>query len=71
MSLEKTIKNLINYKMDLDNKITDIVSKISSVDTYTEIIENAELLLNYAEKANKIDNIICDLDEIERDDNSE
>lgn len=71
MSLEKTIKNLIDYKMDLDNKITNIVSKISSVDTYTEIIESAELLLKYAKKANKIDNIICDLDEIERDDNNE
>lgn len=71
MNLEKTIKNLINYKMDLDNKINDIALKIPSLETYNEIIENAELLLNYSKKANKIHNIICDLDEIERDDNNE
>ena len=71
MNLEKTIKNLINYKMDLDNKINDIALKIPSLETYNEIIENAELLLKYAKKANKINNIICDLDEIERDDNNE
>ena len=71
MNLEKTIKNLINYKMDLDDKINDIALKIQSLETYDEIIENAELLLKYAKKANKIHNIICDLDEIERDDNNE
>ena len=71
MSLEKTIKNLIDYKMDLDNKINDIALKIPSLETYNEIIENAELLLKYAKKTNKIHNIICDLDEIERDDNNE
>lgn len=71
MSLEKTIKNLIDYKIGLDNKINDIALKIPSLETYDEIIENAELLLKYAKKANKIHNIICDLDEIERDDNNE
>lgn len=71
MNLEKTIKNLIDYKMDLDNKINDIALKIPSLETYNEIIENAELLLKYSKKANKIHNIICDLDEIERDDNNE
>lgn len=71
MNLEKTIKNLIYYKMDLDNKINDIALKIPSLETYNEIIENAELLLKYAKRANKIHNIICDLDEIERDDNNE
>ena len=68
MRLEKTIENLINYKMYLDDKINDIALKISSLETYDEIIKNAELLLKYAKKANKIHNIICDLDEIERDD---
>ena len=71
MSLEKTIKNLIDYKMDLDNKINDIALKIPSLETYNETIENAELLLKYAKKANKIHNMICDLDEIERADNNE
>lgn len=71
MSLEKAIKNLIDYKMDLDNKINNIALKISSLETYDEIIENAKQLLNYAEKANKIHNMICDLDEIERDDDNE
>ena len=71
MNLEKTIKNLINYKMDLDDKINDIALKIQSLETYAEIIENAELLLKYAKRANKIHNMICDLDEIERDDNNE
>ena len=71
MSLEKTINNLINYKMDLDNKINNIALKIPSLETYNEIIENAELLLKYAKRANKIHNMICDLDEIERDDNNE
>lgn len=71
MNLEKTIKNLIDYKIGLDNKINDIALKIPSLETYDEIIENAELLLKYAKKANKIHNIICDLDEIERDDNNE
>ena len=71
MNLEKTIKNLIDYKIDLDNKINDIALKIPSLETYNEIIENTELLLKYAKKANKIHNIICDLDEIERDDNNE
>ena len=71
MSLEKTIKNLIDYKIDLDNKIDDIVLKISSLETYDDIIKSAELLLKYAKKANKIHNIICDLDEIERDDDNE
>lgn len=71
MSLEKTIKNLIDYKMDLDDKLTDIALKIPSLETYNEIIENAELLLKYAKRTNKIHNIICDLDEIERDDNNE
>ena len=52
MSLEKAIKNLIDYKMDLDNKINDIALKISSLETYDEIIENAELLLKYAKRAN-------------------
>ena len=66
-----TIKNLINYKMDLDNKINDIVLKIPNLETYNEIIENAELLLKYAKRANKIHNMICDLDEIERDDDNE
>lgn len=68
MSLEKTIKNLIDYKIDLDDKINDIALKISNLETYNEIIENAELLLKYAKRANKIHNIICDLDEIERSD---
>ena len=68
MSLEKTIKNLIDYKMDVDDKINDIALKISSLETYAEVIENAELLLKYAKRANKIHNIICDLDEIERSD---
>ena len=71
MSLEKTIKNLIDYKMDLDDKINDVALKISSLETYDEIIKNAELLLKYAKRANKIHNMICDLDEIERDDNNE
>ena len=71
MNLEKTIKNLINYKMDLDDKINDIALKIPNIEAYAETIENAELLLKYAKKANKIHNIICDLDEIERDDNNE
>ena len=66
MSLEKTIKNLIDYKIDLDGKINDITLKILNLETYNEIIENAELLLKYAKRANKIHNIICDLDEIER-----
>lgn len=71
MSLEKTIKNLIYYKMDLDDKINDIALKIQSLETYAEITENAELLLKYAKKANKIHNMICDLDEIERGDDNE
>lgn len=71
MSLKKTIKNLIDYKIGLDNKINDIALKIPSLETYGEIIENAELLLKYAKKANKIHNMICDLDEIERDDSNE
>lgn len=71
MNLEKTIKNLINYKMDLDNKINDIALKIPSLETYDDIIKSATQLLNYSKKANKIHNIICDLDEIERDDNNE
>lgn len=71
MSLEKTIKNLINYKIDLDNKINDIALKIPSLEIYNEIIENAELLLKYAKRANKINNMICDLDKIERDDSNE
>lgn len=71
MSLEKAIKNLIDYKIDLDNKINNIALKISSLETYDEIIENAELLLKYAKITNKIHNIICYLDEIERDDNNE
>lgn len=71
MNLEKTIKNLIDYKIGLDNKINDIALKIPSLETYAETIKNAELLLKYAERANKIHNIICDLDEIERDDNNE
>ena len=71
MSLEKTIKNLIDYKIDLDDKINDIALKIPSLETYNEIIENAELLLKYAKRANKIHNIICDLDEIERGDDNE
>ena len=71
MSLEKTIKNLIDYKMNLDNKINDIALKIPSLETYNEIIENAELLLKYAKRANKIHNMICDLDEIERGDDNE
>lgn len=71
MNLEKTIKNLIDYKIDLDDKINDIALKIPNLETYDEIIENAELLLKYAKKANKIHNIICDLDEIERGDNNE
>ena len=71
MILEKTIKNLIDYKMDLDNKINDIALKIPSLETYNEIIENVELLLKYAKKANKIHNMICDLDEIKRGDDNE
>ena len=71
MNLEKTIKNLIDYKIYLDDKINNIALKIPSLETYAEIIENAELLLKYAKRANKIHNIICDLDEIERDDNNE
>lgn len=71
MSLEKIIKNLIDYKMDLDDKLTDIVLKISNIETYAETIESAELLLKYAKRANKIHNMICDLDEIERDDSNE
>ena len=71
MSLEKAIKNLIDYKMDLDNKINNIAYSISNLETYTEIIKNAELLLKYSKRANKIHNIICDLDEIERDDDNE
>lgn len=71
MSLEKTIKNLIDYKIDLDDKINDIALKISSLETYDDIIKNTEMLLKYAKRANKIHNIICDLDEIERGDNSE
>ena len=66
MNLEKTIKNLIDYKIYLDDKINNIALKIPSLETYAEIIENAELLLKYAKRANKIHNIICDLDEIER-----
>ena len=50
MSLEKTIKNLIDYKMDVDDKINDIALKISSLETYAEVIENAELLLKYAKR---------------------
>lgn len=57
--------------MDLDNKINDIALKIPSLETYNEIIENAELLLKYAKRANKIHNMICDLDEIERSDDNE
>ena len=71
MSLEKTIKNLIDYKIDLDNKINDIALKISSLETYNDIIKNATQLVNYSKRANKIHNMICDLDEIERDDNNE
>lgn len=71
MNIKTKIKNLIDYKMDLDNKINDIALKISSFETYDEIIESAKELLNYAEKANKIHDMICDLDEIERDDNNE
>ena len=71
MNLEKTIKNLIDYKMELDNKINDIALKIPNLETYNEIIENAELLLKYAKKANKIHNIIRDLDEIKRGDDNE
>ena len=71
MSLEKTIKNLIDYKIDLDDKINDIALKIPNIETYNEIIENAELLLKYAKRANKIHNMICDLDEIERGDDNE
>lgn len=71
MSLEKTIKNLIDYKIDLDTKINDIALKIPNIETYNEIIENAELLLKYAKRANKIHNMICDLDEIERGDDNE
>lgn len=71
MSLEKIIKKLINYEMYLDDKINDIALKISSLETYDEIIKNAELLLKYAKITNKIHNIICYLDEIERDDNNE
>ena len=62
MSLEKTIKNLIDYKIDLDDKINDIALKIPSLEIYAEVIENAELLLKYVKRANKIHNIICDLD---------
>ncbi len=69
MSLEKAIETLIDYKIDLDNKITDIALKIQSLETYEDIIKNATQLLNYSEKANKIDKMICDLDEIEKDDN--
>ena len=71
MSLEKTIKNLIDYKIDLDNKINDITLKILNLETYDDIIKNTELLLKYAKRANKIHNMICDLDEIERADNNE
>ena len=71
MSLEKAIKNLIDYKMDLDNKINNIALKISSLETYDEIIENAKQLLNYSKRANKIHNMICDLDEIEKGDNND
>ena len=68
MSLEKTIKNLIDYKMDLDNKINDITLKIINLENYDDIIKSATQLVNYSKRANKIHNIICDLDEIERDD---
>lgn len=67
MSLEKAIKNLIDYKTDLDDKITDIALKISSLATYDDIIENTKLLLNYTYKAHDINKMICDLDEIEKD----
>lgn len=71
MSLEKTINNLIDYKMNLDDKLDNILLKISSAANYDEIIENAELLLKYAKKANKIHNMICDLDEIKISDDNE
>lgn len=71
MNLEKIIKKLINYEMYLDDKINDIVLKIQSLETYDDIIKSATQLLNYSKNANKIHNIICYLDEIERDDNNE
>ena len=71
MNLEKIIKKLINYKMYLDDKINDIVLKIQSLETYDDIIKSATQLLNYSKNANKIHNIICYLDEIERGDNNE
>ena len=71
MSLEKTIKNLIDYKIDLDNKINDIALKIQNLEHYDDIIKNATQLVNYSKRANKIHNIICDLDEIERVDNND
>ena len=71
MNLKKAIENLIDYKMDLDNKIDDIALKISSFETYDEIIENTNKLLKYAYRANKIHDMICDLDEIKRDDDNE
>ena len=71
MSLEKTIKNLIDYKMDLDNKINDITLKILNLEAYDDIIKNATQLVNYSKRANKIHNIMCDLDEIERGDNND
>ena len=66
MSLEKTIKNLIDYKIDLDNKINDITLKILNLENYDDIIKSATQLVNYSKRANKIHNIICDLDEIEK-----
>lgn len=71
MNLEKIIKKLINYEMYLDDKINDIVLKIQSLETYDDIIKSATQLLNYSKNANKIHNIICYLDEIERDDDNE
>ena len=66
MNLEKTIKNLIDYKIDLDNKINDITLKILNLENYDDIIKSATQLVNYSKRANKIHNIICDLDEIEK-----
>ena len=71
MNLEKIIKKLINYEIYLDDKINDIVLKIQGLETYDDIIKSATQLLNYSKNANKIHNIICYLDEIERDDNNE
>ena len=71
MNLEKKIKKLINYEIYLDDKINDIVLKIQGLETYDDIIKSATQLLNYSKNANKIHNIICYLDEIERDDNNE